>query len=62
MEMMDDRAHDCAGCKFMRMYDYGNRIYYCDHPDRIDDMGKLGSGKLPERSPEWCPLGKKVNE
>ncbi|GFI46619.1 hypothetical protein IMSAGC019_01938 [Lachnospiraceae bacterium] len=52
----NNRAQNCAECKLMKMYDYGNKIYYCDHPDRIDDMGKLGEGKLPERSPEWCPL------
>lgn len=47
----------CAECDFMKKYDYGKKIYYCDHPDRIDDMGKLRAGELPEGSPEWCPLG-----
>ena len=32
------------------------KIYYCDHPDRIDDMGKLGADHLPKTSPVWCPL------
>ena len=58
MELVSKMAHNCAECDFMRMYDYGVKIYYCDHPDRIDDMGKLGAGKLPKRSPEWCPAGK----
>lgn len=40
----------------MRMYNYGNKIYYCDHEDRLDDMGKLGVDHLPETSPEWCPV------
>lgn len=40
----------------MKMYDYGSRIYCCDHPDRIDDMGKFCVGELPEGSPQWCPL------
>lgn len=40
----------------MRIYDYGNKMYYCDHEGRIDDMGKLGIGKLLESRPEWCPL------
>ena len=53
---------NCAECKFMRMYDYGNKIYYCDHVDRTDDMGKLGVGELPKGSPEWCPLGEKKSE
>ena len=49
-------AHNCSGCEYMRIYDYGNRIYYCDHVDRIDDMGKLSVSDLPETSPNWCPL------
>ena len=53
---LNDRAQKCSGCEYVRMYDYGNRIYYCDHPDRIDDMGKLGVEDLPEGSPEWCPM------
>ena len=36
-----DRTHNCAVCEFMRMYDYGNKIYYCDHENRTDDMGKF---------------------
>ncbi len=54
-----DRTQNCAECEFMRMYDYGKRIYYCDHEDRIDDMGKLSVGELPKGSPEWCPLNEK---
>jgi len=45
----------------MRMYNYGNKIYYCDHVDRIDDMGKLGVDHPPKTSPVWCPLRCKVN-
>ncbi|MCM1049642.1 MAG: hypothetical protein NC433_14595 [Clostridiales bacterium] len=52
------RTQNCAECKYMRMYDYGNKVYYCDHENRIDDMGKLGEDNLPETSPEWCPLKK----
>jgi len=51
-----NKTQNCAECEYMKMYDYGNRIYYCDHEDRTDDMGKLGVGELPETSPEWCPL------
>ena len=40
----------------MKAYDYGNKIYYCDHEDRTDDMGKLSVEKLPVVSPKWCPL------
>lgn len=59
---LNDRAQNCAECEFMRIYDYGNRIYYCDHVDRSDDMGKLGVDHLPKTSPEWCPLRKKKSE
>ena len=38
------------------MYDYGNKIYYCNHEDRTDDIGKVGVEHPPETSPEWCPL------
>lgn len=50
---------DCKECEFVRKYDCGQRIYYCDHVDRIDDMGKLSVGALPEGSPVWCPLRSK---
>ena len=54
-----DRTQNCAECEFMRKYDYGKKIYCCDHSDRIDDMGKLGVNELPKKSPEWCPLKEK---
>lgn len=62
MAKRNDGAQDCAECEFMRMYDYGKKIYYCDHEDRIDDIGKLGVGKLPETSPGWCPLREKDSD
>jgi cold shock CspA family protein len=46
----------CGECDFVKMYNCGNKIYYCDHEDRIDDMGKLGMDHLPKKSPDWCPL------
>ena len=49
----------CKKCKFRKRYDYGKKIYYCDHENRIDDMGKLGVGEIPEGSPEWCPMRNK---
>ena len=51
-------VYNCDQCEYIRMYDYGKRIYYCDHENRRDDMGKLGINELPKRSPEWCPLRK----
>ena len=53
---LKNTTQNCAECKSMKMYDYGNKIYYCDHEDRIDDMGKLDVGHPPKTSPEWCPL------
>lgn len=54
------REHCCSECEYMRMYDYGNRIYYCDNEDRTDDMGKLSVDHLPKTCPKWCP--KRVKE
>ncbi len=53
------RIPDCNNCKYMKMYDYGSKIYYCDNEDRTDDMGKVGIEQSPEISPEWCPLREK---
>ena len=55
-----DRAQNCAECKFVRTYNYGKKIYYCDNEDRTDDIGKLGVNDLPEISPGWCPLREQV--
>jgi len=51
-----ERDMACDGCGFAVPYNCGDKIYYCDHVDRTDDMGKLGVGELPEASPKWCPL------
>lgn len=51
---------NCSECECIKMYDYLNKIYYCDNEDRTDDMGKLGVDSLPKTCPEWCP--KRVNE
>ena len=51
-----DNTANCSECEFMKMYDYGNRIYYCDHEDRTDEMGKLSVGDVPGICPDWCPL------
>ena len=56
MGLGNDRTHNCAECQYMKEYDYGKRIYYCDHIDRIDEIGKVGAESLPNTSPEWCPL------
>ena len=66
VEINEDRSRlhmekkvSCSKCEFMIEYDYGNRIYYCDHEDRTNDMGKLGVGDIPRECPEWCPLRNK---
>lgn len=51
-----NRTQNCAECEYLKMYDYGNMIYYCDNEDRIDEMGKLGVAYPPKTSPKWCPL------
>ena len=58
----NNRVPHCAECEFMRMYDITYKIYYCDHTDRIDDMGKLSVDHPPETSPEWCPVREKKSE
>ena len=49
---MTDKVTNCNQCKYMKAYDYGNKVYYCDHENRTDDMGKLSVVV----SPKWCPL------
>ena len=56
-----DNTANCSECEFMKMYDYGNRIYYCDHEDRTDEMGKLSKSDVPGICPEWCPLKCKID-
>lgn len=56
-----NRVPHCAECEYMKKYDYGKKIYYCDHTDRSDDMGKLGVDNLSKTSPAWCPLREKVD-
>lgn len=52
----ESKVYNCDKCQYIRIYDYGKRIYYCDNVDRIDDMGKIGVNNLPRMSPKWCPL------
>lgn len=51
-----NRHMTCDECEFAVQCNNGNEIYYCDHEDRTDDMGKLSIENLIEASPEWCPL------
>ena len=58
-DILKQKEHCCIECDYMKKYDYGNKIYYCDHADRIDDMGKLSVDHPSETSPVWCPLRNK---
>lgn len=69
VEINEDRSRlhmekmiNCRECEYMKEFDYGNRIYYCDHEDRTDEMGKLGVGDVPRICPEWCPLRYKIDD
>lgn len=57
-----DKRQGCSECSYIKMYEYGNKIYYCDHEGRIDDMGKLGAVHLSVSSPDWCPLRNNENK
>lgn len=57
--MKNDKS-ECLTCPYLKCYDIRKVIYYCDHENRIDDMGKLSEDFPPEISPEWCP--KRVKE
>lgn len=59
---LKQKVQNCAECDFMKKYEYNKKIYYCDHPDIIDDMGKLGADYLPKTSPVWCPLRNNENK
>lgn len=45
----------CTECDCVKCYAINYQIYFCNHEDRTDDMGKLGIGKLPDVAPDWCP-------
>ncbi len=57
-----DNIVSCSECEYMKMYDYGQKVYYCDHEDRTDEMGKLSVGDIPGICPEWCPLRCKIDD
>ena len=42
----------CKECK----YAVNKRMYYCDHEDREDLIGKLSEDILPDVSLMWCPM------
>lgn len=46
-----NRTQNCAECEFMKTYDYGKKIYYCDNEDRTDKMGNPIDVRVPE--PEY---------
>ena len=46
----------CKNCKYLKCYAIDHQIYFCNHDNRIDDIGKLSIDKEPEDALEWCPL------
>lgn len=46
----------CKDCEYVKCYAVSKRIYYCDHEDRKDLIGKLGEDVLPDVNPMWCPM------
>lgn len=46
----------CKNCDYLECYAILHQMYYCDHENRTDDMGKLTIDNLHSESPEWCPL------
>lgn len=58
LEAIDDEMN-CSECEFLKSYNHTHKNYYCDHEDRIDDMGKLSVDRPPKTSPVWCPKRRK---
>ena len=44
-----DRTQNCAECEYMKKFDYGKKIYYCDHEEGEEGSGTGGSGRLREQ-------------
>lgn len=59
--MLNEKT-SCKECEYVKCYAVSRQMYYCDHENRIDDMGKLGADFLPEESPIWCPKRDKRND
>lgn len=39
--MLNEKT-SCKECEYVKCYAVSRQMYYCDHENRIDDMGKLG--------------------
>lgn len=50
-----NRIPHCNECEYLKCVDYMYKNYYCDHEDRADDMGKVGTNNPSVTSPMWCP-------
>lgn len=48
----------CKDCDYIQRIAINKQMYFCDHKDRTDDMGKLAENNLEHIVPEWCPLEK----
>lgn len=57
---MANRVPHCSDCDSLQCIDYAYKNYYCDHEDRVNDVGYVGVDNPPKTSPEWCPKRKVV--
>lgn len=60
--LLENKNLHCEKCEYVKCIEQVYRIFYCDNEARIDDMGKLGVGRLPKTSPVWCPKKGNVND
>lgn len=51
----------CKNCNYLKCYAILYKNYYCNHEDRMDDMGKLTNDNLYMESPKWCPVKEETN-
>lgn len=45
----------CKECEYVKCIAVNKQMYFCDHKDRTDDMGKLTENNLVHIVPKWCP-------
>ncbi len=45
----------CKKYQYLKCYAVVYQNYYCNHEDRVDDMGKLTDYHLHRESSKWCP-------
>ena len=58
---MIEKRFQCGECDYLKCIAVSKQMYFCNHNDRTDDMGKLTEDNLREDSPVWCPLKEKAH-